>query len=295
VSTESVIITVKGAETVAVCRECLQRVGQPHRIDCPIYIRTLHQMEMKTAVQTAGRALRGPNWMGDLRANYLLVQERLKEIYGPGSYYHKYAAVEWGYNSDIALWLGLQATKETGLGNVLDIGPGWGTLACLCKRLGASGVQVIDKMAYLTPPVLDEFGLNLTLCDIERETVIPTYNEYDVILLTEVLEHFNFNPIPTLSRIEQTLRNEKSRLLISTPDQASWGRCTKYMNTFEQYAFYDQGKHSGRAWVDDHVWHYSEHELRSVVVQAGMTITSLTRTKSAGGYHFNAVCAPASL
>ncbi|MEM5778810.1 MAG: class I SAM-dependent methyltransferase [Candidatus Aenigmatarchaeota archaeon] len=62
-------------------------------------------------------------------------------------------------------------------------------------------------------------GVKAYQCDIENED-IPIRYKFNVILMTEVLEHF-LDPIPILRKIKRNLKKE-GLLYISTPNCAYW-------------------------------------------------------------------------
>ena len=86
-------------------------------------------------------------------------------------------------------------------------------------------------------------------------------------MLTEVLEHLNFHPVPTLRKLRSLLA-EDGRLFLSTPDSAEWGRVTKHYGSLAEIP----PPQPGRPLVDDHVWQYSRSELLSVVREAGLDV-----------------------
>jgi predicted SAM-dependent methyltransferase len=45
--------------------------------------------------------------------------------------------------------------------------------------------------------------------------------------MTEVLEHLNFHPVPTLKKVYNLL-SENGALYLSTPDAYEWGKVNKY-------------------------------------------------------------------
>lgn len=273
---DSVIITVKEQECMLLCTSCHQRVGQPHLLTCGFA--RLEKLR-KLMLQRPGQI---PN------AVYRLAQSKLRGIYSaiPGHYYNKcYSACEHDYHWDIAAWM---HDVPVTLGHVLDIGAAYGTLAAYASLLGAASVTVIDKLPYITPEVKAEFGLTVLLGDIERQEVghkLPA--QYDTIILTEVLEHFNFHPLPTMERIVAAL-NPGGVLLLSTPDQASWGKQACYFSCLNDMPPYGPG-HIDDPWIDGHMWHYSENDLQWLLKAAGLTVHQWSKTLSEGGMHFNVV------
>ncbi|MGH1566708.1 MAG: methyltransferase domain-containing protein [Nitrosopumilus sp.] len=51
--------------------------------------------------------------------------------------------------------------------------------------------------------------------------------KFDIVIFTEVLEHFNFHPVMILKKIHSLLKSP-DKLYLSTPDSHEWGKITKY-------------------------------------------------------------------
>ncbi len=211
------------------------------------------------------------------------VQAHLIELYGPDHYYTKeYAKHETGYFGKIPEWM-----RWYGLGRVLDVGPGYGTLACYAHKQGATQVCTVDRTPYISPEVAEEFKLLCITRDIERETFLD-YSIYNTVIITEVLEHFNFHPLPTLEKLAGHMAH-KGVMFLSTPDsEGGWGKLAGQpelgkMKNFDQdtMGYYDP------PWIDAHVRHYSEDEVRCMLQFAGLTVVGMQRSGSAMGVHLN--------
>lgn len=100
---------------------------------------------------------------------------------------------------------------------VLDIGCGYGLISSILKNKGnfVIALDISRKMVLEAR----RRGLIAYQCDIENED-IPIRYKFDVILMTEVLEHL-LDPIPVLRRIKRNLKKE-GLLYISTPNCAYW-------------------------------------------------------------------------
>jgi len=113
---------------------------------------------------------------------------------------------------------------------------------------------------------------------------LPEPGGFDVIIMTEVLEHLNHQPVPTLRKIHEALSDGGS-FFLSTPDaDQGWGRRHTYYRRLEEIPVLKAG--SSRL-IDDHIWHYTHDELTGVLAQAGFAIKTLERSRSLGGGHFN--------
>jgi len=181
----------------------------------------------------------------------------------------------------IAKWL-WEDGRERRPRRCLDIGCAYGTLSLYCRRLFSCQVSCTDCTdRYLSSALVRQQGLTFAQSNIELDT--PLWGaDFDVVLFTEVLEHLNFHPVPTLRKIAGLLA-EGGRLYLSTPDAAEWGRLTKYYASVGDIP----QPEAGLARVDDHVYHYSRAELADVVAAAGLRVERWSYSPGASGRHHN--------
>jgi len=189
--------------------------------------------------------------------------------------------VFWWYK--IAGWLVEDAVERAYLRGapaqrLLDLGCGHGTLLAVAATIeGAPGV-CMDVADALYPEIRDKYRLTLVLGDIERGP-LPQPAGFDVVLMTEVIEHLNFHPRGTLRKINEAMAAGGS-FFLSTPDAASgYGRNYRHYKRLDDIPDLDR---SAR-WIDDHIWHYDEAELRGVLARAGFAVRRLERTTTPWG------------
>lgn len=215
------------------------------------------------------------------------VQQTLRQIYGPHHYYTtRYGGEELSYWEHIPGWLEPRLLNLDSGSNVLDIGPGYGTLACVAATASKALVVAIDRLPLIDPIAANYYKLSVIQEDFERNTEgIHSGLSYDVIICTEVLEHFNFYPSATLQTMHDISR-KGAHLLLSTPDSESWG---KILPSYGALPVFDPALHSNDTprWIDGHCYHYNEPELRELLGDAGFAITKLARSRSNGGVHIN--------
>ena len=205
----------------------------------------------------------------------------------PEHYYaSKYSIEETRYWSRIAGWMVEdyieRSAERHAVHAILDIGCGYGTLLAYASQLYGAAGTCFDVVSYLQPEVMRRYGLSFAKGSVEVNA-LPSGATYDVIVMTEVLEHFNFRPIPTLSKIRASLA-DGGVVFLSTPDaESSWGRITKYYPSLDSLPALD----TTAQWIDGHIWQYSQSELERVLAQAGFGIRALERVNGAQGKHFN--------
>lgn len=111
-----------------------------------------------------------------------------------------------------------EATEEQA--RVLDIGPAYGTLLLFSALSGAECYGLDNTTEYWSEELGSKYEIQWIKRNIEAAS-IPGASSYDVILLTSVLEHLQFNPLPVLRGIHTRLAPQGS-LLLTTP----WKRYT---------------------------------------------------------------------
>jgi SAM-dependent methyltransferase len=209
---------------------------------------------------------------------YTSPQPGEKTVFPP---YRKYECFYWG---KIPSWI-IRYSMRQPIRNCLDVGCGYGTLALFTHKINPDcHVYLIDFTdRYLSPRLLKKYGYAFTRLNIELEP-IPYPIKFDVIIFTEILEHLNFNPLPTLQKLHQGL-DENGVLFLSTPNAETWGRLEFYTHwTRMPMPTRTQGI------VDGHVYQYTLTELRELLDQAGFVIEALDYSGIANYNNFNAVC-----
>lgn len=195
-----------------------------------------------------------------------------------------YRNCESFYWGQIPQWLALYACQHP-IRTCLDVGCGYGTLALYARKLNPEcQVCLIDFTdVYISPRLLKKYRFRFTRMNIELES-IPYIEKFDVILFTEILEHFNFNPLPTLRKLHQALADD-GILLLSTPNAERWGRLDYYAHWTDLPA-----PNSTKEIVDAHIYQYTRSELQDLLDQAGFVIAKMDYSGLGQLDHFNLVC-----
>ncbi len=201
-------------------------------------------------------------------------------------YAAKYGREELGYWLHVPGWIyqdfGRRAARGERL-TCLDVGCAYGTLLLYATKLLDCEPYAIDFVDYLERSLIADYGFHYQLNNIEREA-FPWRLRFDVILFTEVLEHLNFNALPTLRKLAGRLL-PGGRLYLTTPDAAQWGRQTKY---YQAYSDLPQPSEAARfSVIDDHVWQFHEEELDRLLDAAGFRVVRRAQTPGSGRRHFN--------
>jgi SAM-dependent methyltransferase len=215
------------------------------------------------------------------------VQDDLALSTGVGGYYAAtYRDQEVFYWEPMPSWIREDAARR-GAGRILDIGCGYGTLLTFAVRLHRAQGYCLDLAEYIKPDFAAGNRIQFSKSNIELDPV-PWPGPFDLVLMTEVLEHFNFNPVPTFRKIRAVLAPE-GRFYLSTPDASEWARVTRYHQKLSEFP-----EPNGRqTLIDDHMWIYNKKELLKVLGDSGFAVERLDYSPGVTGRrHFNVVARP---
>ena len=146
---------------------------------------------------------------------------------------------------------------------ILDVGTAYGTLAYILTKAGMK-VTATDIMDLHSKKMFKEMGIDFIKHNIETDKL---EGEYDVCILTDVLEHLCYNPLPVIKKLAKVCRG----IVISTPakemdyvcegkwcDLTTWREIPQY----KDYKFEDGHHHTYYLW-----------ELQELLEEAGFKIT----------------------
>ena len=217
-------------------------------------------------------------WMKEIKS----CQDEIVTLNPDPRYMQTYRGLEPLFWSNIPKWIEKDNSNRTAK-RLLDIGCGFGTLALFCKRLLNCEVYATDFVDDFSTPhsLAKKYNWSFKVNNIELDS-FPWDVKFDIILFTEVLEHFNFQPVPTLKKMHNLL-SENGTLYLSTPDAAQWGRLTKYYSNLNELPY----PAKGLPVVDDHVYVYTKKEILQVIDEAGLKIHRFGYSPGLVSRHFN--------
>jgi len=162
--------------------------------------------------------------------------------------------------------------------SLLDVGPGVGLASLIFKELLGVSLNWINLKR---PNNIDMPSTQLKLIESEKINVQYGYIEtddfeglYDIILLTDVIEHFAYNPVNTLKKLYNML-NFNGCLVITTPHKLRAGK-----TGLPYYASWRDmpapSKTAGKDSLDvlkitgaNHVYEYTPEELNEIFAESG--------------------------
>lgn len=195
-----------------------------------------------------------------------------------------YRSAEAFYWLHLPRWIAEDARGRR-IARCLDVGSGYGTLSLFTQHVTGCESYLVDFIGeYMGRPMQEEYGLHFQVCNVELEP-IPFPGQFDLVLFSEVMEHLNFHPVPTLRKLGEQLA-PGGRLYLSTPDAAAHGRLTAYHSDYRAMPQPQRGRDP----IDAHIYLFDERELREVAAEAGLSVERLAHAPGAEGLrHLNAV------
>ncbi len=160
-------------------------------------------------------------------------------------------------NSESTYWGVRQALKEIILdkknNKILEVGSGMGYLTYSLRKNGynAVGLDISENAIQLAK---DSFG-EFYICSDVFDYSIRNANKYDVVILTEVIEHVD-DPIAFLGALHKLVKSG-GRIIITTPNKSLYPKST--------------------IWASDlppvHLWWLSENTLSYLAGKIGMNVS----------------------
>lgn len=173
------------------------------------------------------------------------------------------------------IWKVLPESKKT-----FDIGCAYGIMSLACKLRG-DDVEAMDMTAKFTNlQMLEKQGIPFTKINLEKDKEIPVKNgKPELIIFTEVLEHLNSNPLPTIKKMFTTLKpggylvcSTPARELFGKPETLNDGNKPGLWNDLTSWR--DIPEYKGK-WKDQHTFHYSQIDLVSLFDEAGFEVEDI--------------------
>lgn len=210
--------------------------------------------------------------------------QRLVAASDPNPHYAAaYRDAETRYWEHIPGWI-VDDFGDSGASASLDVGCAYGTLAVYTQLVTGCDAYAVDFVPhYMSDRLVRSQGLHYAIANIELDP-IPWERQFDIIIMTEVIEHLNFQARPTLERLAATL-TPGGRIYMSAPDAAEWGPNHERYHRYADLPEPSEGLRS--TVVDDHIWHFTEEELRAVIDAAGLDVVRFAHSPGVEARHLN--------
>lgn len=161
---------------------------------------------------------------------------------------------------------------------VLEIGAFFGVVSICLSKLGFK-VCAVDLPEYMAKPEQKKryAQYNIEIMGVRLENyILPFADEYfDIIIMCEVLEHLNFNPLPLLKEINRIGCNN-SLFYLSLPNLACLKNRLRLVFGFpilqQIQIFFDQLNPDHPLIANDHWREYTGAEIREMLGRLGYDI-----------------------
>jgi SAM-dependent methyltransferase len=155
---------------------------------------------------------------------------------------------------------------------VLDVGALPGHLLLALGRLGAAQLIGLDydPDRFGFRERLEDQGVRIYKCDAQTQKFSLPDGSVDLVLFTEVIEHFSGSPAPALNEIKRVLR-PGGKLIITTPNISNLAN--RLRRLFGRPLDPDEAA-TGPKSQQRHHHEYRMQELKSLVTSAGFSIES---------------------
>lgn len=204
------------------------------------------------------------NWRCILRK--FKIAQNITAEYASSYYCKVYRKYDLLYYPEVLKWLYADAKSRSEKIKFLDIGAAYGVMSVFATKFLYADVYATDFTdRFHSPELARLFNIKWVQSNIETEP-IPFDEKFDIIVFTEVLEHLNFNPVPTLVKIKNAMAKDGT-LYLSTPNAKFWGR----LNFYEKLS--DIPNLNPNTLINgEHIWHYNVQELLYIADAAGLAV-----------------------
>ena len=190
----------------------------------------------------------------------------------------------------IAEWI-IQSLKDED--NILELGSGAGMLSAMIRfqnsQIPISWLNYGYENTWDNEKMFHWISHNGNIGELMNGYLEnldePIKGDYSIIIMTEVMEHFLCNPVPTLKKIRKALK-EDGVLYLSTPN---WGHRFIYKTWRDMPVFDDMEEYLKLSeGMGNHIYQYDKEELWEVIKEADFTI--IRYEESVGGNHNLMLC-----
>lgn len=207
----------------------------------------------------------------------------------PDPYYKKYHRYERRYWREIPHWLRQHPTKPVYPQRILDIGCAYGTLMVFSRMCFKADVFGIDIWPRISRRLINRYLFRCSVgTDIEIDP-LPWDLDFDMIIMTEILEHFRIRPEPTLLKIADHL-SPTGKIYISTPNREMWckrGETWTY-DSLEEMSFVPESLPNREEALRLHNFLYTREELEALAARTGLYIQKFSGDHN---YSYNLILA----
>lgn len=195
------------------------------------------------------------------------VQQEIAKLCPHSNYAGNYRRFEYAFWA-ASLPMFWCLSKDGGRRRVLDVGCGYGTLLGVLHELGweVHGTDMLPVTELMGEETQRRFQIDFRPSNIEAADLPYEDGTFDVVVMSEIIEHFHFQPLTALRRAFRQVR-PGGFLFVTTPALGYGWRQEQYTQPFEEIAEY----RAGGPVIDPHkhMKIYSPSEFRRLLGACG--------------------------
>jgi len=169
------------------------------------------------------------------------VQDEIAGLCPHPNYAGHYRNFEYAFWSALLpiFWCYLKGAKRH---RVLDIGCGYGTLLAVLHELGweVHGTDMLPLTELMGTQTQERFNISFRPSNIEVADLPYKDDEFDVVIMSEIIEHFHFQPQTSLRRALRVVK-PGGFLFVTTPALGFGWEEEEYTQQFEEIPEYGEG------------------------------------------------------
>ena len=179
------------------------------------------------------------------------------------SYFRRHAA---RYHK---IWESLPKTSSL---TILDIGVGYGFLAAAMKQADHRVFAVDFFYGKVAEQVCSQFQIPLFNLNVESHELPFQNDSFNVVVLAEVIEHFNSDPVGTLKKIRRALKKD-GMLIVTTPNrQSAVNRIKRFLGRGDSLTYETAMTVGGDPYLYGHHRLFCMDELEEILQKSGYQI-----------------------
>ena len=167
------------------------------------------------------------------------------------------------------IWKSLPGTSPL---TILDVGVGYGFLAAAMKQAGHRVFALDFFYGKVAEQVCRQFKIPLLNLNVESHE-LPFENEsFDVVVLAEVIEHFNSDPVGPLQKARRVLKKD-GMLIVTTPNRLSAvNRIKRFLGRGDSLTYETPMTVSGDSYLYGHHRLFCMDELEEILQKSGYQV-----------------------
>lgn len=160
-------------------------------------------------------------------------------------------------------------------GKVLDVGCAYGTFTAYLAA-NQWDTYAVDNMPELSGKEWwKNYGVTFAQCNVETDEI--PWNEFDLVVFTETIEHLNYNPVPVIEKLFKATK-PGGMVVCTTPQKELQGIVHPIDGRYATYGHYRDIPNvppDAYQFEDNHHYFYRASELGQLFHEVGFEVLSV--------------------